>query len=121
MVDDSASSSSATDTAKIDSIKSSSGTPTQVYRSWASANASRPSVKDEHRLKLFESLEKFVRASGGFITTPPNEKRIRIECPLDSDLEARLAHYHPILVGQSMRTSYAGFQQMAVLEISLEP
>jgi hypothetical protein len=105
---------------EIQTVRSSSQSPSAIYRKWASASASRATEKEQRRAKLFEVLEALVRNHGGCITTPPGERRIRIECPADSDLQAKLGNYNPIPIGQCMRTTYLGFQQMTVLEITLD-
>jgi hypothetical protein len=105
---------------QIQTVRSSSGTPAQVYRKWLSASASRASEKDQNRIKLFETLEKYIRASGGFVVSPPGDRVLRIEIPRGSDLPVRLAAYRPVLCGSSMRTTNAGFVNVDIVEIVLE-
>jgi hypothetical protein len=121
MADDKPSSnSSATDAGKIDTIRSSSGTPTSVYRSWATGNVSRPSEVAQRRLKLFAALEKFIRGHGGSIISQPGARFLRIECPIGSDLPVKLAHYNPVAAGSTMRTTNLGLFPADVFEISLD-
>jgi hypothetical protein len=105
---------------EIQTVRSSSRTPSQIYRSFMSANASRPSVKDERRIKVFETLEKFVRSHGGSIISPPGARFLRIECPRGSDLPVKLAHYNPVAAGSTMRTTNLGLFPADVFEISLD-
>jgi hypothetical protein len=105
---------------QIQTIRSSSGTPASVYRAWARDSVSGASKVIQHRLSLLDALSKYVHANGGFVVSPPGDKVVRIEIPRGSDLPVRLAAYHPVLCGSSMRTTNAGFVNVDIVEIVLE-
>jgi hypothetical protein len=68
--------------------------------------------KKKQTAEAFETLNAFVRRNGGTITSPPG-KFVRIECPRDSELPAKLTEMGFDLVerGETMRvagsTNYA--------------
>ena len=117
----SASSSATSPSSSKQELRSSSKTPTQVFRSWARSRGG-VSVKDQRRVNLSEALTRFIQGNGGFVTSPPGQRLVRIEIAKDSPLPVKLAEmgYEPILCGQTMRTVSSGFVQVDIIEISLE-
>jgi hypothetical protein len=91
-----------------------------TWRTWMRSPTSRPNETERRRQALLETLSEFVHLNGGHIISPPGQKFVRIEVPPNSDLPAKLAEYQPTPCGSSMRTSYAGFEQMEIYELSLD-
>src|SRR6476660_7167999 len=120
MADDSASSSATSPSSSKQELRSSSKSPTAVYRSWARARGG-VSVKDQHRVNLSEALTRFIQGNGGFVTSPPGQRLVRIEIAKDSPLPVKLVEmgYNPIQCGSTMRTMNSGFVQVDIIEISL--
>jgi hypothetical protein len=117
---DSSSANTNSSASQVETVRSSSQSPTSIYRSWARDRASGASKTALHRLSLLNALSKFVHANGGFVVSPPGEKVVRIEVPRGSDLPVRLAAYHPVACGCTTRVTYGDIAQMDVIEIVLE-
>lgn len=75
----------------------------------------------EQKKDLWATLAEFTRLNGGWVTSPPSTKTIRIEILKGSTLPVKLAHYHPRLCGTGTRITNGGFQSVDVIEISLPP
>jgi hypothetical protein len=91
-----------------------------TWRTWMRSPTSRPNETERRRQGLLEALTEYVHLNGGHVISPPGQKLVRIEIPPNSDLPAKLAEYQPTPCGSSMRTSYAGFEQMEIYELSLD-
>jgi hypothetical protein len=119
---DSSSANTNSSASQPETVRSSSGTPQQIFRSWARDRASGASKVMQHRISLLEVLTKYVHANGGYVTSPPGQKLITIEISKDSTLPTKLMElgYSPVQIGQTMRTSYRGFELFDRVEISIE-
>ena len=75
----------------------------------------------EKQRRLWDALNSFVMAHGGWITSPPGHRAIRIECVKDSSIPAQLASagYQPHHVGSHLRIDAGKFLQVDEIEIIL--
>ena len=119
MADSSSANTNSSASQTVETVRSSTGTPTSVFRAWARSRGGASEAM-KHRVRLLEALTKYVHANGGYVVSQPGSKVVRIEIAKDSDLPTKLAHYHPIQCGQTLRTSYRGFELFDVIEIALE-
>jgi hypothetical protein len=73
------------------------------------------------RMKLQQSLTAFVEQNGGWITSIPGAKFMRVEVTKDSSLPAKLAQlgFAPYHANVGTRITSCGFTPVDVLEISL--
>jgi hypothetical protein len=123
MADDSSSlNSSAASASQPETVRSSSKTPRQIYRSWALTPNNHASESERRRQNLLEALTKFISANDGHVISPPGQRFIRIEIPQGSNLPVSLAEmgYQPVLCGTTTRISYRGFDPMDIIEVTLE-
>lgn len=87
-------------------------------QAWAEARAREAA---QRRKSLLEALAKFVHASGGWVTSVPGAKSVRIEILKDSVLPTKLTQlgYVPRQVGVNSRITSTGFVPVDVIEITL--
>jgi hypothetical protein len=74
------------------------------------------------RSQLFEALNKFISAQGGWVVSPPGAKHIRVEIPKESSLPVKLADlgYHLRQCGVSTRIANGNFLPVDTIEITLK-
>ena len=89
------------------------------FKTWATDRNVNKAIRA--RKDLFETLAKFVNAHGGFITSVPGARDVRIEVPKDSDLAARLQTLGwPVFqCGASTRVTGQGIVSVDCLEVVL--
>ena len=75
----------------------------------------------EERRKLSEALTEYVQQNGGWVTSPPGAKNLRIETPQKSSLPTRLLEigYSVRSAGISTRLESGRFTPIEIIEISL--
>jgi hypothetical protein len=63
--------------------------------------------------EAFEALNEFIRRHGGFVTTPPGDKTLRVEVPKGSVLPARLRELGFAIVERGSVTRVTGAQAIS--------
>lgn len=77
---------------------------TKAVRDWVNRPPDRPRAANfEARRRLWEALSEFVSSNGGWVTSLPGVKDLRIECRQGSDLPIKLR-----AAGYSVRAAGAG-------------
>jgi len=71
--------------------------------------------------KLFEALNAFVTERGGWIISPPGDKRVRIECCENSEIPIRLAELGHSLryCSKATRNTSSGIVPTDIIELKL--
>jgi hypothetical protein len=75
----------------------------------------------EKQRKLFEAMNAFIAQEGGWVISPPGEKRLRIESPQNGGLPIRLAERGFLLryLGTGTRNTSSGIIPTDLIEITL--
>jgi hypothetical protein len=75
----------------------------------------------EKRRKLFEAINAFVMQEGGWIISPPGDRRVRIETPQNSSLIIRLAEagHRVRYVTTGTRVVSSGMMTTDIFELTL--
>jgi hypothetical protein len=83
---------------------------TKTVSDWVNRPARPESAGLEQRRRLWEALAEFVASQGGWVTSLPGVKDLRIECPAGSALPSRLIElgYSPRHCGSSTRITPTG-------------
>jgi hypothetical protein len=75
----------------------------------------------EKQRKLFEAANAYITQEGGWVVSPPGDKRLRIESPQDGGLPIRLAERGFVLryIGTGTRNVSSGIIPTDIIEITL--
>jgi hypothetical protein len=73
----------------------------------------------EQRKNLWTALSKYVHANGGWVTSVPNRKVVRIECQRGGPVPERLESlgYAPRYIGPQTKLVAGKFEPVSVYEI----
>jgi hypothetical protein len=88
---------------------------------WLNRPRSEKTDVNEQRRKLSEALTEYVQQNGGWVTSPPGAKNMRIETPQNSALPTKLIElgYSTRSAGIGTRITSGEFTPIEIIEISL--
>ena len=88
---------------------------------WLNRPRSQTTDPLEQRKRLSEALTEYVQQNGGWVTSPPGAKNLRIETPQNSALPTKLLElgYAVRSAGINTRIEGGSFMPVEVIDISL--
>jgi hypothetical protein len=86
----------------------------ESFSKWVSSPRAASNAAAEKRQGLFEALNEYIRANGGWITSVPGVRDLRIEIPRGSALVNKLADLGYVMrcIGSSTRLTTGGHQEV---------
>ena len=91
-----------------------------VERRIAERTEPTPKVSEKRR-RLWSALSDFIHAGGGWVTSPPFGRFVRVECDQGSNLPVQLekAGHHLRHAGMTTRIDGGSFHVVDILELDL--
>ncbi len=86
-------------------------------------DAKQTTAELQRRKRLFDALSVFIRKHGGWLTSAPHERWLRVEVPENSTLPAQLYElgYDPQRDGTNTRVTPEGFTPVNVFVFAIPP